>query len=282
MWPTRCGKPWTATCSPTTQGAGTGRRGSARGGISPHSWAGPLTHQRPPELGDLPAGRHPGRAPGRLPAPAAAAPIPLPRGRDQPAGDVDPGPARRGCRRRRDRQRSWWRSRRCFGGGVHRTAGRGSGAAGRLRRGAGQWAHLASFPGRPGRVAQDRPGAGAPTSSARRLALLRAPADPPSGYQSPVDPGRRAEVPAGRRAGVDANVSNLLVASFPADTPSSWRLSRSTAHREQQQAPRRGRRNRRVIASVRWIARGVTPTPTSTALGASGSNARAAPRRREV
>jgi hypothetical protein len=40
-----------------------------------------------------------------------------------------------------------------------------------------------------------------------------------AGYQSPATRARRAEIPAGRRGGVDANVSNLSVASFPDDQP---------------------------------------------------------------
>ena len=40
-----------------------------------------------------------------------------------------------------------------------------------------------------------------------------------AGYQSPSTQARRAATPTGRRAGVDANVSNLALASFPAAHP---------------------------------------------------------------
>ena len=36
-----------------------------------------------------------------------------------------------------------------------------------------------------------------------------------SGYQAPASLARRAQIPTDRRAGVDANVSNLALASFP-------------------------------------------------------------------
>lgn len=62
----------------------------------------------------------------------------------------------------------------------------------RLPSGAGQWARL-GIPGRPGDVAQGRPGPGARSPGPWRLAVLRAPADPSrrlsgTGYPGPPRP----------------------------------------------------------------------------------------------
>jgi hypothetical protein len=89
----------------------------------------------------------------------------------------------------------------------------------RLPHGAGQWAHLAHFLADPSiwhkidlvRV-RDRKAPGGWRYYAHLL-VHRA------GYQSPSTRTRRGEIPAGRHAGVDANVSNLSVASFPGDQP---------------------------------------------------------------
>jgi hypothetical protein len=89
----------------------------------------------------------------------------------------------------------------------------------RLPHGAGQWAHLAHFLADPGvwhkidlvRV-RDRKAPGGWRYYGHLLIHQ-------GGYQSPSTRTRRAGVPADRRGGVDANVSNLSVASFPADTP---------------------------------------------------------------
>lgn len=90
----------------------------------------------------------------------------------------------------------------------------------RLVQGAGQWPHLHHFLGNPSlwhkidlvRVA-DRKAPGGWRYYAHLLVHQ-------AGYQSPSTVARRAAVPAGRRAGVDANVSNLSIASFPQDRPS--------------------------------------------------------------
>lgn len=90
----------------------------------------------------------------------------------------------------------------------------------RLPAGAGQWPHLQHFLGSPAlwhkidlvRVA-DRRAPGGWRYYAHLLIHGR-------GYQSPSTRARRAQIPAGRRAGVDANVSNLAVASFSASEPS--------------------------------------------------------------
>lgn len=89
----------------------------------------------------------------------------------------------------------------------------------RLPSGAGQWPHLAYFLTDPAvwhkidlvRV-RDRKAPGGWRYYAHLL-VHRA------GYQSPSTIARREQIPAGRRAGVDANVSNLSVASFPAGQP---------------------------------------------------------------
>jgi hypothetical protein len=92
----------------------------------------------------------------------------------------------------------------------------------RLPHGAGRWAHLTHFLADP-RVwhtidlvrVRDRNAPGGWRYYAHLL-IHR------GGYQSPSTRTRRAGVPADRRGGVDANVSNVSVASFPADTPEQW------------------------------------------------------------
>jgi len=90
----------------------------------------------------------------------------------------------------------------------------------RLPSGSGQWPHLHHFLADPNiwhkidlvRVA-DRKAPGGWRYYAHLL-VHRA------GYQSPSTVARRAAIPSGRHAGVDANVSNLAVASFTAPTTS--------------------------------------------------------------
>ena len=89
----------------------------------------------------------------------------------------------------------------------------------RLPQGAGQWPHLAHFLADPSiwhkidlvRV-RDRKAPGGWRYYAHLLVHH-------SGYQSAATRARCGETPAGRRAGVDANVSNLSVASFPSMRP---------------------------------------------------------------
>jgi hypothetical protein len=89
----------------------------------------------------------------------------------------------------------------------------------RLPQGAGHWAHLAHFLADPSiwhkidlvRV-RDRKAPGVWRYYAHLLVYQR-------GYQSAATRARYGEIPAGRRAGVDANVSNLSVTSFPGDAP---------------------------------------------------------------
>jgi hypothetical protein len=89
----------------------------------------------------------------------------------------------------------------------------------RLAQGAGQWAHLARFLADPSvwhkidliRV-RDRKAPGGWRYCAHLLTHQ-------GGYQSGATRARRAEIPGDRRAGVDANVSNLSVASFCGQQP---------------------------------------------------------------
>ena len=115
----------------------------------------------------------------------------------------------------------------------------------RLPQGAGRWAHLCHFLADP-RVwhkidlvrVRDRHAPGGWRYYAHLL-VHRA------GYQSVSTLGRRAEVPAGRRAGVDANVSNLSVASFPAEQPEQVVVERLAVTDRQQHAALRAARRAR-------------------------------------
>ncbi|MGH3563277.1 MAG: transposase, partial [Mycobacterium sp.] len=98
----------------------------------------------------------------------------------------------------------------------------------RLPQGAGQWAHVCHFLADPAvwhkidlvRV-RDRKAPGGWRYYAHLLVHQ-------SRYQSSATRARRGEIPAGRRAGVDANVSNLALASFPADHPEQLVLDQIT------------------------------------------------------
>lgn len=57
-----------------------------------------------------------------------------------------------------------------------------------------------------------------------------------AGYQSPSTIARREQIPAGRRSGVDANVSNLSVASFPAEHPQQLAVEQILCTPAQQRA----------------------------------------------
>jgi hypothetical protein len=83
------------------------------------------------------------------------------------------------------------------------------------------------------------------------------------GYQSPGTLARRAEIPTHRRAGVDANVSNLAIASFPDEHPEQLVAEQITCDAEQQQAAARPP-GTLVRGKRRWIGRGATPAPSST------------------
>jgi hypothetical protein len=109
----------------------------------------------------------------------------------------------------------------------------------RLPQGAGRWAHLGHFLADPTvwhkidlvRV-RDRRAPGGWRYYAHLLTHQR-------GYQSWATRARRAEVPAGRRAGVDANVSNLSVASFFGGLAEQLAIEQITCDAVQQQAAAR-------------------------------------------
>ncbi len=109
----------------------------------------------------------------------------------------------------------------------------------RLPQGAGQWAHRCHFLADPAvwhkidlvRV-RDRKAPGGWRYYAHLLTHQR-------GYQSPGTRARRAQIPAGRRAGVDANVSNLALASFPDSHPEQLAIAQITCDAAQQRAAAR-------------------------------------------
>ena len=115
----------------------------------------------------------------------------------------------------------------------------------RLPQGTGQWAHLCHFLADPSvwhkidlvRV-RDRKAPGGWRYYAHLLVHQ-------SGYQSPATRARRAEIPAGRRAGVDANVSNLSVASFSDEHPEHLAIEQITCDAAQQRAAARAAKRAR-------------------------------------
>jgi hypothetical protein len=115
----------------------------------------------------------------------------------------------------------------------------------RLPQGAGQWAYLCHFLADPSvwhkidlvRV-RDRKAPGGWRYYAHLLTHQ-------SGYQSSGTRARRAAIPTGRRAGLDANVSNLAVASFLDEHPEQLVADQITCTTEQQDAAARAARNTR-------------------------------------
>jgi hypothetical protein len=115
----------------------------------------------------------------------------------------------------------------------------------RLPQGVGQWPHLCHFLADPSswhkidlvRV-RDRKAPGGWRYYAHLL-VHRA------GYQSAATRARRREIPTGRRAGVDANVSNLAVASFVGDDPGQLVVERIGCTAEQQNAADRAAKTAR-------------------------------------
>ena len=115
----------------------------------------------------------------------------------------------------------------------------------RLPQGCGQWPHLCHFLANPNvwhkidmvRV-RDRKAPGGWRYYAHLLIHQ-------AGYQATATRTRRAEIPAGRRAGVDANVSNLSVASFPGGHPEKLVLGQITCDAAQQKAAARTARRAR-------------------------------------
>jgi hypothetical protein len=115
----------------------------------------------------------------------------------------------------------------------------------RLPQGAGQWAHLCHFLADPTvwhkidlvRV-RDRQAPGGWRYYAHLLIHQ-------AGYQAPATQSRRAGIPAGRRAGLDANVSNLALASFPSGHPEQLAIEQITCDAAQQQAAARAAKQAR-------------------------------------
>ena len=192
----KCGRRWIGTCSPTRRGAGPGRRASGRGGISLGFRAGPLTHQSHAGMGILAAGRHPRRAPGCLPAPAAARCGEHGHRAGRPSGGhLDSGPASPACSAGAARLGQVGRPPRWVGGGFHRPPGRGSGVTGTPAPGRRTVGAPVSFPGRPERVAQDR-----------RRARAGPPKHPAAGATTPICSSSAAAVSPAARAALAAKM----------------------------------------------------------------------------
>ena len=115
----------------------------------------------------------------------------------------------------------------------------------RLPQGAGQWAHLSHFLADPAvwhkidlvRV-RDRKAPGGWRYYAHLLTHQ-------PGYQSAATRARRSQIPTGRRAGLDANVSNLALASFPAGRPEQLHIDQIACTDEQQNAAARAAKRAR-------------------------------------
>jgi hypothetical protein len=112
----------------------------------------------------------------------------------------------------------------------------------RLPQGAGQWAHLGHFLADPDiwhkidlvRV-RDRRAPGGWRYYAHLLVHQ-------VGYQSPSTQARRAQIRDDRRAGIDANVSNIAVASFPVAGPEQLVVDQVGCTPEQRQAAEKAAR----------------------------------------
>jgi hypothetical protein len=133
----------------------------------------------------------------------------------------------------------------------------------RLPHGAGQWARLRHFLADPAvwhKIDLVRVRDGKAPGGWRYYAHLlihRA------GYQAPASRSRRAQIPAGRRAGSMRTCRTWRWPPSPAGIPNSWPSSRSPVTPPSSRR-RRGQLNGRGIASAPWIAPGAPPMPTST------------------
>jgi hypothetical protein len=150
----------------------------------------------------------------------------------------------------------------------------------RLAQGAGQWAHLCHFLADPSvwhkidlvRV-RDRKAPGGWRYYAHLLTHQ-------GGYQSAATRARRAGIPGDRRAGVDANVSNLSVASFCGPPPAQLIVEQIACSDEQQRAAARAEtRARARQKALDRSRRNTNPRPVR-ALGAAGRPRGAAGRAR--
>ena len=142
----------------------------------------------------------------------------------------------------------------------------------RLPQGAGQWAHLSHFLADPAvwhkidlvRV-RDRKAPGGWRYYAHLLTHQ-------TSYQSAATQARRAQIPTHRRAGVDPNVSNLALASFPVGHPEQLVVEQITCTEDQQKAAAR------VAKRARARARALDRSRRNTNADQYGPSARQAAR----
>jgi hypothetical protein len=133
----------------------------------------------------------------------------------------------------------------------------------RVAQGAGQWAHLTHFLADPGpwhkidlvRV-RDRKAPGGWRYYAHLLTHQ-------GGYQAAATTARRAQIPAGRRAGSIPTYPTWCWLPSRALVPRGWSWSALTAP-PNNSGPRRGQPSGHGIASGPWIVPATTPTPTNT------------------
>lgn len=164
---------------------------------------------------------------------------------DQPSGTSILAPPARIPAPLRPASKSWWHH-----DGALAVVFTGLGAGDlvlpvRLAQGAGQWPHLTHFLADPtiwhkidlARVA-DRKAPGGWRYYAHLLVHQ-------AGYQSPSTIARREQIPVGRRAGVDANVSNVAVASFRDGQPGRLLVEQIECTPAQQKAAERAARKAR-------------------------------------
>ena len=235
------------------RGAGTGRRGSGRGGTSPGFRGGPARTPKPNRPGEtyrlvggldghLACYRHPA-LPAAVSTPTVAAAYPAGTSiLAQPARMPAPALPAGG---------SWADHRGVLAVVFTGLAGGDLVLPVRLPAGAGQWACLCHFLADPTvwhkidlvRV-RDRKAPGGWRYYAHLLTHQ-------AGYQSSATQARRAEIPSDRRAGVDANVSNLALASFLDRRPEQLVVDQIACTTEQQKtaekAARRARARQRAL-----------------------------------
>ena len=247
MSPTRCGKPWTGTCFADASGRrhGPPRVGSwwefARipGRARSHTKTRPVweTYRLVGTLdGHVQAYRHPELPPAVSTAGAAAG---------RPAGNSILAQPTRLSAPVKPSRGAWSEHTGVLAVVFTGLAGGDLVLPVRLPQGAGQFAHLSHFLADPEvwhkidlvRVA-DRKAPGGWRYYAHLLTHQ-------NGYASESTRVRRAAIPTGRRAGIDANVSNLALASLPAGHPEQLVLEQVSCTGEQQQAAARAAKRAR-------------------------------------
>ncbi len=245
-------------------------------GFHPHPGTGALAHQGPADVGDLPPGRHPRRACGHLPAPATTRwGAHCTSGGRSTGWHLDSGAAGPDAGARQPASKSWWHHDGALAVVFTGLPGGDLVLPVRLPQGAGQWPHLTHFLADPNTSGTRSTWCGWPTAK-----HLGAGATTRTWWCTRAAISRRAPSRAGAPRfrpvvvpGVDANVSNLAVASFPVRwTRTVGRSSRSCAP-PPNSAPRLGPPARPGRGTRRWIARGATPTPASMAPRRGSTNA---------